>query len=329
MRRMPPSERDQLDLFRALPDDLSPRDSQDFMAYPFFWLGKSKRLVPINFHVGGITIRVEAVPEQGMATIWDADVLIWAVSQIVGAREAGLKMSCLMAATPYEILTFVGRGSSARDYDRLKSALDRLQSTTVMTSIRQPAERRRHRFSWINDGSRTLLYMWNASASVPLGLYGLHSSNTRYVGDLVAVVPPEPLATEMGSRFSSTTVRWGRRARDSRGRQLSTWQRCRPHWRRRTLSHELASGRFIGWSVLRADAVVCRDRSSMPPLDSQGLAMHYCRRQTAASLLDKACDLSLFPAPIRQCIGRPAAVVAAVLLLSLTGAGVCSAKVNR
>ena len=56
-----------------------------------------------------------------------------------------------MAATPYEILTFVGRGTSARDYDRLKAALDRLQSTTVMTSIRQPTERRRHRFSWINE----------------------------------------------------------------------------------------------------------------------------------------------------------------------------------
>ena len=86
-----------------------------------------------------------------MATIWDADVLIWAASQIVEARDAGLKTSRLMAATPYEILTFVGRGTSARDYDRLKAALDRLQSTTVMTSIRQPTERRRHRFSWINE----------------------------------------------------------------------------------------------------------------------------------------------------------------------------------
>ena len=51
-----------------------------------------------------------------MATIWDADVLIWAASQIVEARDAGLETSRLMAATPYEILTFVGRGTSARDY---------------------------------------------------------------------------------------------------------------------------------------------------------------------------------------------------------------------
>ena len=56
-----------------------------------------------------------------------------------------------MAATPYEILTFIGRGTSARDYHRLKAALDRLQSTTVATSLRQASERRMHRFSWINE----------------------------------------------------------------------------------------------------------------------------------------------------------------------------------
>ena len=149
------SERDQLDLFRALPGDLAARDSQDLMAYPFFSLAKSKRIVPIDFRAGTILIRVEAAAEHGMATIWDADVLIWAASQIVEARDAGLKTSRLMATTPYEILTFVGRGTSVRDYDRLKAALDRLQSTTVMTAIRQPAERRRHRFSWINEWKET------------------------------------------------------------------------------------------------------------------------------------------------------------------------------
>ena len=149
------SEREQLALFRALPGDLAPRDAQDLMAYPFFSLAKSKRILPIDYRVGAVAIRVEAVPEHGMATIWDADVLIWAASQIVEARDAGLKTSRLMAATPYEILTFVGRGTGARDYERLKAAFDRLQSTTVLTSIRQPAERRRHRFSWINEWKET------------------------------------------------------------------------------------------------------------------------------------------------------------------------------
>ena len=104
------SEREQLDLFRALPGDLAPRNAQDLMAYPFFSLAKSHRTTPIDFRMNDIAIRVEAVPEHGMATIWDADVLIWAASRIVEARDAGLRTSRLMAATPYEILTFIGRG---------------------------------------------------------------------------------------------------------------------------------------------------------------------------------------------------------------------------
>lgn len=151
MARPRTSERDQLELFRALPSDLAPRDAQDLMAYPFFSLSKSHRTTPIDFRAGDVAIRVEAVPDHGMATIWDADILIWAASQIVEARDGGFHTSRLMAATPYEILTFVGRGTSMRDYQRFKAALDRLQSTTVSTSIRQPSEGRRHRFSWINE----------------------------------------------------------------------------------------------------------------------------------------------------------------------------------
>jgi plasmid replication initiation protein len=93
------SARDQLDPFRALPGDLAPRDAQDLMAYAFFSLAKSKRIPPIYFHAGTIT----------------GDVLIWAASQIVEARDAGLKTSRLMAATPYGILAFVSRGTDVLD----------------------------------------------------------------------------------------------------------------------------------------------------------------------------------------------------------------------
>ena len=73
--------------------------------------------------------------------IWDADVLIWTTSQIVQARDAGLPTSRRVGATPREILTFIRRGTSVRDYDRLKAALDRLQSTSVchVDSARSPA----------------------------------------------------------------------------------------------------------------------------------------------------------------------------------------------
>lgn len=144
-------EREQLDLFRALPGDMAPRDAQDLMAYPFFSLAKSRRTAPIDFRSGGVTVRVEGTQEHGIATIWDADILIWAASQIVEARDAGIRPSRRIQATPYEILRFIGRGTSLRDYQRLKAALDRLQSTTIATSIRETTGRRLHRFSWINE----------------------------------------------------------------------------------------------------------------------------------------------------------------------------------
>ncbi|WP_371136589.1 replication initiator protein A [Hydrogenophaga sp.] len=144
---------------------MAPRDAQDLMAYPFFSLAKSRRTAPIDFRSGGITVRVEGTAEHGIATIWDADILIWAASQIVEARDAGIRSSRRMQATPYEILRFIGRGTSLHDYQRLKAALDRLQSTSVATSIRETTGRRLHRFSWINEWKERA-----DSKGVPLGL---------------------------------------------------------------------------------------------------------------------------------------------------------------
>ncbi len=66
-------------------------------------------------------------------------------------RDDGIVPSRLMLATPHDILRFTRRGTGRTDYLMLKAALDRLQSTTVATSIRQPAGKRLHRFSWINE----------------------------------------------------------------------------------------------------------------------------------------------------------------------------------
>jgi plasmid replication initiation protein len=121
------SERARLDAFTVTGDDIRLRDQRDLMERPFFSLSKSRRTAPILYKVSDVEVQVFGMPEHGMATIWDADILIWAASQIVEARDAGLRTSRLMAATPYEILTYIGRGTSLRDYQRLKAALDRLQ----------------------------------------------------------------------------------------------------------------------------------------------------------------------------------------------------------
>jgi len=121
----------QLDLFVSAGGDIAARDAQDLMAWPFFSLAKSKRVRPIDFRMGEVSILVEATAEHGMATIWDADVLIWVASQIVEARDMGRPTSRLIAATRMDSRLHPARhrqgklraaqgraGSPAIDYDR-------------------------------------------------------------------------------------------------------------------------------------------------------------------------------------------------------------------
>ncbi len=145
------SERNTLDPFVVATGNAKPRDQRDLMERPFFSLAKSKRIVPILYEAGDVRVEVLAVQEHGMATIWDADVLIWAASQIVEAENLGLRTSRFLRFTPYQLLTAIGRETGARDYRLLKGALTRLQSTVIRTNIRHGENWRRHQFSWINE----------------------------------------------------------------------------------------------------------------------------------------------------------------------------------
>ncbi len=150
-RRLPSSERARLDPFVIATGDASPRDQRDLMERPFFSLAKSRRTVPILYEAGAVRVEVYAVAEHGMATIWDADILIWAAGQIVEAENFGLSTSRFLRFTPYHLLTAVGRETGASDYKLLKAALTRLQSTSIRTTIRNGEHWRRHQFSWVNE----------------------------------------------------------------------------------------------------------------------------------------------------------------------------------
>lgn len=150
-RRLPSSERTRLDPFVIATGDASPRDQRDLMERPFFSLAKSRRTVPILYEAGEVRVEVFAVPQHGMATIWDADILIWAAGQIVEAENLGLGTSRFLRFTPFHLLTAIGRETGASDYKLLKAALARLQSTSIRTTIRNGEHWRRHQFSWVNE----------------------------------------------------------------------------------------------------------------------------------------------------------------------------------
>ena len=98
-------------------------------------------------------------------------------------------------------------------------------------------------------------YVWNASESIPIGLYRLRPASKLSVTELVAIQPPTLLATFLGDRnylprgvpmlkrilalpgqtvcrdglsITVGNVEMGQaRERDSQGRPLPVWQGCR------------------------------------------------------------------------------------------------------
>lgn len=145
------SERSHLNPFVVATGDAAPRDQRDLMERPFFSLAKTPRTKPILYKTADVEVQVLAMPEHGMATIWDADVLIWAASQIVAAENNGLRTSRFFRFTPYHLLRAIGRPTGNRQYVLLKAALTRLQSTVIATTIRNGPHWRRRQFSWINE----------------------------------------------------------------------------------------------------------------------------------------------------------------------------------
>jgi conjugative transfer signal peptidase TraF len=132
-------------------------------------------------------------------------------------------------------------------------------------------------------------YIWNASESVPIGLYRIQPTGRLFVTKLVAVEPPEPLATILADGrylprgipmlkrvlalpgqtvcrdnlvITVDKIEMGHaRERDSRGRPLSVWQGCHViaagevflmNWQ----SADSLDGRYFG--VLPTTAIVGR-----------------------------------------------------------------------
>jgi plasmid replication initiation protein len=144
---------EQIDLFLPYLADLNLRDQREIMERPFFSLSKSKRLKPIDYTSpdGNTYVHVSANPDYGMATIWDADILIYCASVLNDMKQRRVNdPPRVLNIMPYDLLRSIGRPISGRSYELLAGALDRLQSTTIKTNIR--AEHRREAtFSWLDS----------------------------------------------------------------------------------------------------------------------------------------------------------------------------------
>ncbi|MGL4667780.1 MAG: replication initiator protein A [Saezia sp.] len=145
-----PDKHPQRDFFIADIVDASFKDDLASMEHPLFALraGDTKTRV-YETENATVTIRPN---ELGMATIFDKDIWIYCISQLVEAINRDRDdMSRTVRFTAYDFLVTTNRDTSGRAYERLKDALERLSGTRITTDIRTDGKRTARGFGLIES----------------------------------------------------------------------------------------------------------------------------------------------------------------------------------
>jgi plasmid replication initiation protein len=186
------SREPQFDLFVPYVADLPLRDTRETMERPFFSLAKRKRLKPIEYTSpdGTIYVNVFATPQFGMATIWDADILIFASSTLNNMRNNGCNdLPRTLHFQAYDLLKTIGRDIGGRDYQLLRDALGRLQATTIRTNIRPKGRKKERQFSWIESWSDVIDEKTGKSLGMSLTVSDWFYEGILMDGGLLAIDP--------------------------------------------------------------------------------------------------------------------------------------------
>jgi len=128
------------------------KDDLATMENPFFSLSKKPDTKTRKYEHNGNFL--EVIPSSmGMATIYDKDILIYAISKIVAAKNEGRPISKKVVINGKDLLIFINRTTGGKDYAALKSALQRLAGTTITTNIKTGGEEETEIFSLIESAT--------------------------------------------------------------------------------------------------------------------------------------------------------------------------------
>lgn len=147
-----PAKHGQGDLFICDVADAALKDLIPQMEHPFYSLSKNPDTKIRRYEHNGNWL--EIIPSvKGLATIYDKDILIYCISQIMEKLKRKEKVGQRVKITSYDLLVFTNRGTSGRDYDALCEAIDRLAGTRITTNIQTGDEEQRDSFGLIDAAS--------------------------------------------------------------------------------------------------------------------------------------------------------------------------------
>lgn len=147
-----PQRYPQKDFFVLDIADVVPKDDTVSMEHPIFSLATKPDHRHLHYHSGENVL--EIVPSgMGLPTIFDKDILIFCISQLMHRKNRGEKIGKRVKFSARELLIATNRPTNNLGYNRLKQAFQRLSGTTFTTNIVNGEYEETRIFSLLESGS--------------------------------------------------------------------------------------------------------------------------------------------------------------------------------
>lgn len=147
-----PDRHPQQELFVCDVADAVIKDDMVSMEHPVFTLSTKPDLNIRRYEQGDRWL--EVTPSvKGLATIYDKDILIYAISQLIAAKNAGRPISREISISARELLIFTNRYTGGRDYGLLEDAMARLGGTRLRTNIKTAGNEMTREFGLVEEST--------------------------------------------------------------------------------------------------------------------------------------------------------------------------------
>jgi len=134
-----PERHPNYDLFICDVLDAIPKDDMASMEHPVFSLATKPDLRVLSYEHGNV--KIDITPSvKGLATIFDKDLLIYCISQMISKKNRGQLLSQTVQLHAYDLLVWTNRETSGDAYRRLLEAFERLSGTRITTNIKADGE---------------------------------------------------------------------------------------------------------------------------------------------------------------------------------------------
>ena len=146
-----PDRHPNLDFFVLDIADAVPKDDVATMEHPLFSLATKPDMRHLEYRSGDNVLKIRP-SGLGLPTIFDKDILIFVISQLMHRKNRGEAIGDTVRFSARELCVATNRQIGGDHYKRLENAFARLQGTQFVTNVRTGGKIETRIFSLIDEG---------------------------------------------------------------------------------------------------------------------------------------------------------------------------------